>query len=131
MIVCRGMRTMSNARELTRAERAAIRRLTVSMCANYDSIYGCLPLDSSCYMLGKRWTDSYCKYFQNAVLPLDTRLILSMLGGVASETRTCAVCGTMFAMNGKKAYCSVACADTARNRRQREYMRQKRKGVSF
>ena len=30
-------------RELTRAERTAIRKLVTSMCANYDKDYGCLP----------------------------------------------------------------------------------------
>ena len=33
------------ARELTREEKAAIRRLVISMCANYDRECGCLPLD--------------------------------------------------------------------------------------
>ena len=32
------------ARELTREEKAAIRRLVISMCANYDRECGCLPL---------------------------------------------------------------------------------------
>ena len=40
------------ARELTREEKAAIRRLVISMCANYDRECGCLPLDCECYMLG-------------------------------------------------------------------------------
>ncbi len=40
------------ARELTRSERAAIRRLVTELCANYDSQEKlCLPLDCSCYML--------------------------------------------------------------------------------
>ena len=37
-------------RELTRDERKTIRRLVTGMCANYDSEYGCLPLDCPCYM---------------------------------------------------------------------------------
>lgn len=41
------------SRELTRSERAAIRRL-VNKCANYDSTDKiCLPLDCPCYMLNK------------------------------------------------------------------------------
>ena len=36
------------ARELTRSERAAIRRLVTELCANYDSQEKlCLPLDCS------------------------------------------------------------------------------------
>ena len=41
------------SRELTRKEKTAIRSLVVTWCANYDREYGCLPLDSDCYMLGK------------------------------------------------------------------------------
>ena len=47
------------SRELTRKEKTAIRSLVVTWCANYDREYGCLPLDSDCYMLGKCWTGSY------------------------------------------------------------------------
>ena len=58
-------------RELTREEKAAIRSLVVKWCANYDREYGCLPLDCECYMLGKCWTGAYCRYFREAVLPLN------------------------------------------------------------
>ena len=47
-------------RELTREEKAAIRKLVTKWCANYDKKYGCLPLDCECYMLGKCWTGAYC-----------------------------------------------------------------------
>lgn len=60
-----------DARELTRAERVSIRRLVKKWCANFDPEYGCLPLDCECYMLNKWWTGSYCRYFREAVLPLD------------------------------------------------------------
>ena len=41
-------------RELTRSERAAIRRLVTGLCANYDEREKlCLPLDCPCYMLHK------------------------------------------------------------------------------
>ena len=43
-------------RELTRTEKAAIRRLVSKWCANYDRDCGCLPLDCECYMFGKCWT---------------------------------------------------------------------------
>ena len=64
------------ARELTREEKAAIRRLVISMCANYDRECGCLPLDCECYMLGKCWTGAYCRYFREAVLPLDRKSVV-------------------------------------------------------
>lgn len=117
---------MNTPRELTREERAAIRKLVVSMCANYDRDYGCLPLDCECYMLGKWWKGGYCKYFRNAVLPLDPALEAALTGG-AVDMRPCAVCGQPFPMNGKRAYCSDACAGKARNKRQREYMRKNKR----
>ena len=54
------------ARELTREEKAKIRKLVTKWCANYDKECGCLPLDCECYMLGKCWTGSYCRYFRDA-----------------------------------------------------------------
>lgn len=65
-------------RELTRDERKGIRKLVTEMCANYDREYGCLPLDCECYMLGKCWTGAYCRYFREAVLPLDPVLAASI-----------------------------------------------------
>ena len=118
---------MSESRELTRTERAAIRKLVVSQCANYDHEYGCLPLDyGRCYMLDKWWTGSNCKYFQNAVLPLNPVLEATLLGGGDTELRACAFCGEQFRPKGKQAYCSDACADKARRKRNREHMRKKR-----
>ena len=67
------------ARELTREEKRAIRALVTKWCANYDREYGCLPLDCECYMLGKCWTGAYCRYFREAVLPLDPALEVSLL----------------------------------------------------
>ena len=116
----------TDSRELTRNERAAIRKLVTGMCANYDSEYGCLPLDCECYMLGKWWTGAYCKYFQNAVLPLDPVLEAMLTGGEIPTLDKCAACGKPFVAQGKQAYCSPACADTARRKRQREYMRKRR-----
>ena len=119
---------MSNSRELTREERAAIRKLVVSLCANYDREYGCLPLDCDCYMLGKCWTGAYCKYFREAVLPTAPILEAALTNAVTPETRPCSLCGAAFPANGKEAYCSDACAGIAQRRQQRDYMRKKRGG---
>ena len=110
------------ARELTREEKAAIRRLVISMCANYDRECGCLPLDCECYMLGKCWTGAYCRYFREAVLPLDPALEAALFpipgpawGGAAPA-------------DGRLSYCSEACARTVLRRQKRDYMRKKRRG---
>ncbi|MCD7947876.1 MAG: cysteine-rich VLP domain-containing protein [Oscillospiraceae bacterium] len=118
---------MSGTRELTREERAAIKKLVTKSCANYCGHYKlCLPLDTGCYMLGKWWTGSYCKYFQSAVLPLDPALEAALLGNDPPEARLCAACGEPIRTTGNRAKYCAACAGAARRRRQREYMREKR-----
>lgn len=122
----------TEARELTRSERTAIRRLVVGMCANYDPENGCLPLDCPCYMLNKWWTGAYCKYFQNAVLPLDSVLEAKLTGSNAAlSRRICPVCDAAFIPVTSQAYCSEACKCEGNRRRSRERMRKKRqnKGV--
>ena len=116
---------MSYSRELTREERAAIQKLVTKRCANYLRGYGCLPLDCECYMLEKWWTGAYCRYFQNAVLPLDPALEATLIGRPV-DMRPCALCGRQFPVSGKKAYCSEACQQNALRRQKREYMRRKR-----
>ena len=82
------------SRELTRKEKTAIRSLVVTWCANYDREYGCLPLDSDCYMLGKCWTGSYCRYFRESVLPLNPALEAALTAeGPRPEFKVCPVCG--------------------------------------
>lgn len=120
------------ARELTPKERAAIRRLVVGMCANDDPNYGCLPLECPCYMLGKWWTGAYCRYFQNAVLPLDSVLEASLMEYtcVPSE-RICPVCGVAFIPVTNQAYCSAACraiGQRGTDRRRQRRHRYKSKG---
>ena len=118
------------SRELTRKEKTAIRSLVVTWCANYDREYGCLPLDSDCYMLDKCWTGSYCRYFREAVLPLDPVLMASICEeGPAPDPRLCAVCGRPFLPEGRQAYCSDACKAEGNRRRSRERMRKKRRGA--
>lgn len=71
---------MEDSRELTRREKTAIRALVTKWCANYDRELGCLPLECECFMLGKCWTGAYCRYFREAVLPLDPALEADLSG---------------------------------------------------
>ena len=115
------------ARELTREEKAAIRKLVTRLCANYDRDVGCLRLDSPCYMLEKCWTRALCRYFREAVLPNDPVLEASLAAeGPAQETRPCPVCGRAFLPNGRTRYCSDGCAKAALRQQKRNYMRKKR-----
>ena len=86
------------ARELTREEKAAIRKLVTRLCANYDRDVGCLPLD---------WASLAAE-------------------GPAPETRPCPVCGRAFLPDGRTRYCSPGCAKAARLKKQRGYMRKYR-----
>lgn len=120
-----------NERELTRAERIAIRTLVTKECANYDRDYGCLPLDCECYMINKRYTGAYCRYFENSMLPLDTDLEDTLSGRKApvSETRVCGICGETFRMNvNNQVYCSSDCQAEGNRRRSRARMQKKRDG---
>ena len=100
------------ARELTREEKSKIRALVVKWCANYDKEYGCLPLECECYMFGKCWTGAYCRYFREAVLPLDPALEAALLTeGPPPVFKPC----------------SEACARITLRRQKREYMRKKRR----
>ncbi len=118
----------ADSRELTRQERTAIKKLVTSMCANYDSYYGCLPLDCECYMLSKWWTGAYCKYFESAVLPLDPALEAALTGGIMPDTCICPICKKPFIQQGKRAYCSPLCQQEADRRKARQRMREKRSG---
>lgn len=98
-------------RELTRTEKTAIRRLVSKWCANYDRDCGCLPLDCECYMFGKCWTGAYCRYFREAVLPLDPALEAALLAeGPRPDFKACPVCGRAVAPDGRQTYCSASCA---------------------
>ena len=112
-------------RELTRAERADIRALVKASCANYDYEYGCLPLDCPCYMLNKWWTGAYCKYFENAVLPLNPALAASLAGG--GDFKPCPVCGAFYIPSTSQAYCSDSCRLAGRRKAERERKRKKRR----
>lgn len=115
------------SRELTREERVAIRSLVLKWCANYDRDYGCLPLDCECYMLGKCWTGAYCRYFREAVLPLDPRLEAALAAdGAAPDFKSCPVCGGAFVPNRRQLYCSPACQAEGNRQKSRARMRNKR-----
>lgn len=121
-----------STRELTAGEKRRVKALVKSMCANYDAEYGCLPLDGTCYMFTIAFVGSgLCRYFRDAVLPLDPGLeaVFSR-----KPTKPCKVCGKRFPVSGNKATCSTACADSARKSataaRVRKHRKQKRSDVT-
>ena len=112
-------------RELTRGQRAAVRRLVTDLCANYDNQDKlCLPLDCPCYMLHKWWTGSFCRYFQAAVLPSDPALESALTGEDTSlKQKTCPVCKKAYLPVTSQAYCSDSCRVFARRKSERERKR--------
>jgi predicted nucleic acid-binding Zn ribbon protein len=109
------------SRELTRWERKEIRRLVTKKCANYDKDYGCLPLDyGRCYMLDKWWTGAYCKYFTEAVLPLNPALEAALTGNPDEKAqKICLVCGAAFHPATSQTCCSEKCRAAARREQNR------------
>jgi len=77
-------------------------------------------------MLNKCWADNYCKYFANAVLPLDPILEVSLLGYETPLQDICAICNKLYISDGKQYYCSAACKTEGNRRKNRERMRKKR-----
>lgn len=116
------------SRELTRQERAAIRRLVTELCANYDNQDKlCLPLDCPCYMLHKWWTGAYCRYFEKAVLPTAPALESAITGDDTSlKQKICPVCGKSYLPTTSQAYCSDFCRTFARRKSERERKRRER-----
>lgn len=106
------MSCYEDTRELTAGEKRSIKALVKSMCANYDHEYGCLPLEGTCYMFTIGFVGSgLCRYFRDAVLPLDPGLEAVF---ARKPTKPCKVCGKRFPVSGRKAVCSDACAAAAR-----------------
>ncbi len=121
------MRGEKEPRELTREERAEIKRLVTELCANFDKRYGCLPLDGACYMLLKNHAGAYCKYFKAAVLPLNPALETSLTTQEAYSLRKlCPVCGGAYIPTTSQAYCSEACRVTGQREDTRRRQRKRR-----
>ena len=116
-------------RELTRQERMAIRALVIKWCSNYDREYGCLAMGWPCYMLSKCWTGACCRYFREAVLPLDPGLEAALARDNTVSFRPCPMCGRPVPRDRRHRYCSGACRNIALRNQKRAYMR-KIRGVS-
>ena len=112
-------------RELTDKELRGIRKLVTQNCANYDSEYGCLPLNHDCVMLGKAYCgNAMCSYFRNRVLPNDPELNASLQNLAAKR---CKHCGKPFPAKGRKMYCCESCAAEAQKQQTVERVRKHRR----
>ena len=112
-------------RELTDKEIRGIRKLVTQKCANYDSEYGCLPLNHECVMLGKAYCgNAMCSYFRERVLPNNPELNAALQNLAAKR---CSQCGKLFPAKGRQMYCSESCAAAARKKQTAERVRKHRR----
>ena len=101
--------------------RCAFKRYCLSRGVKQHNVHGLR------HMLHKCWTGAYCRYFREAVLPLNPELQASLTTeGISPELRACAVCGKAFLPEGRQAYCSDACKAEGNRRKSRERMRKMR-----
>ena len=114
--------------ELSIRDKKQIKKHVTNCCANYSKEYGCLPLESECYMFSIGFNDSkLCKYYEQAVLPTAAELF-ALFKGI--PTKKCQQCGKLFASVGRKAYCSEKCATEARRHQTAERVRKHRANKS-
>ena len=97
------------------------KKLIQRLCANYDG-GECLVLDCDCPQC-----HSYsllCRYFREAVLPVDKELHAEIYG--SDKRKKCESCGKMFVPTGNRAkYCGY-CAKVEERKRTRERVRRHR-----
>ena len=83
-------------------------------------------------MLMKCWTGPMCRYFRDAVLPIDPALAVQLAQeGPVEELRICPLCGRAFLPKRRQLYCSQACQAEANRRKSRERMRNRRRDKEY
>lgn len=114
---------MKDKIEMTAGQKKEIKELVKGLCANYDRATGdCLLMDAACYQTCN--FTGLCRYFENAVLPVNKVLHAQLVKRDA--LRVCSVCGKSFvAASNHAKYCD-SCSKiearkkaTARKQRQR------------
>lgn len=114
-------------RELSRSEKAMISSSVHKKCANYDNEYGCMPMDSDCYMLKIGYTDSsLCKYYENCILPTEVEIQMH-LRKMNGNMKECEICGSLFVACKNQKFCSEACKIIAQRKGAAERKRRQRR----
>ena len=114
--------------EFTKKQHQEIRAL-VNECANYDrSDRICLLTDGPCYMMLKVYNNGkICKYFKEAVLPLNPILDAAITHREPTVTRSCEMCKNDYIpKTNRQQYCSEKCKSEAKKMRNRERNRKYR-----
>lgn len=105
-------------KELSASEKRAIRRCVKQECSLYDAEYGCLALNTSCYMFSIGFpTSPLCRYFEESILLIHGDLLKTFH---RSSAKACPICGRYFPLKKHQLYCSEKCAAIARKRSTKE-----------
>lgn len=108
--------------KMTKVQHRAVKDLAVRMCANYDRPTGdCLLMDEACWQVC--CSSGLCRYFKEAVLPLDRVFYADLVK--PGSLKVCA-CGRSFVPASNRAKYCPECAKvkqreaaTLRKRKQR------------
>lgn len=100
-------------------KRSAAALIRAECCNCFDG--ECVALDCACPQISSY--SLICKWFAEAVLPLDKALHAEIMG--ADGVKQCAVCGRQFrAVSSRAKYCSE-CAKEMRRKQQAKFAREK------
>lgn len=114
-------------REFTKAEIAQVRKLIRSECCNYDD-GNCMILFDGCERTCPQSISLrlICRWFIEAVLPLDSKLQIALKTAPDIQTSQCELCGKeIIRKSNRTKYCD-RCAIKIRRKNKAEYMARKR-----
>lgn len=112
----------------TAAERRKVITLIQEECCNHIS-GDCVPCDTKCAQIasmrqGSDNPDLVCRWFRDAVLPLDKDLQGSLLA--PHNMKKCEQCGKMFAGGSNSAKYCADCSANIQKKLKREYAQKRR-----
>lgn len=108
--------------KMTKVQYRAVKDLAVRMCANYDRpTVDCLLMDEACWQVC--CSSGLCRYFKEAVLPLDRVLYADLVK--PGSLKVCA-CGRSFVPASNRAKYCPECA-IAERRKQKALCERKRR----
>ncbi|MCI9626324.1 MAG: conjugal transfer protein [Clostridia bacterium] len=111
-------------KQMTPGQRRKANALIRKTCCNYDN-GNCIALDDGeeCVCVQSISYSLICKWFVNAVLPVDKVLYAQIMG---QKVKHCAACGAVFAPGSNRAKYCASCAAKV-HRRQKNASNRKRR----
>lgn len=117
---------MKDRIDLTPKQSRKVNVLIKRLCCNYDN-GNCIRLDDGdpCVCVQCiTYSHIICKWFRIGVLPADKDLYIELAR--PKNIKICIVCGKEYLITGKNSKYCPDCKKIMRNRKQAEYMRNKR-----